>query len=142
MRSTVPVLQGYKAFSFAAQTTLTGPCVVNDTEGGCQVSLGDGGNGTLIVTNGDQFTCGDASLGESLDAYGWTGVGLPGNGAWADDCRTRWHRCTFSYHVWIGLGTGGIGTVIMNGGTATIVNANAQFGIGTSGGTGIGDTLR
>jgi hypothetical protein len=41
---------------------------------------------------------------------------------------------TFNYHLWIGLTTGGVGTLIMNGGTASVAGA---FGLGFSGGTGI-----
>ncbi len=124
--STVPK-SGIKAF-FNVTPVL--PCVVSGTAGGCQISVGDGGSGELIVTNGGNLSAGDTGLG-NLDLYGWTGVGTTSNGTMIID---GGGTVTFNYHLWIGLNSGASGNFIMNGGTASVAGA---FGLGFSGGTGI-----
>src|SRR5579859_1970963 len=62
---------GYKAyFNLGAN-----PCLANSTVGGCQLSIGDGGaGGILIVTNGGHLSAGDTAAGNN-DQYAWTAVG-------------------------------------------------------------------
>lgn len=122
----VPIA-GYKAYFNAAAA----PCVVNSTVGGCQISIGDGGpGGILIVTNGGNLSAGDNTAGNN-DSYAWTAIGYSSTGEMDIE---NGGVVTFNYHLWIGLNAGAIGTLIMNGGTASVAGA---FGLGFSGGTGI-----
>jgi hypothetical protein len=122
----VPVA-GYKAHFNAGAA----PCIVNSTVGGCQLSIGDGGpGGILIVTNGGSLSAGDTTAGNN-DDYAWTAIGYSNTGEM--DIEND-GSVTFNYHLWIGLNTGATGTFIMNGGTASVAGA---FGLGFSGGTGI-----
>ncbi len=118
---------GYKAyFNLAAP-----PCIVNSAVGGCQISIGDGGpGGVLIVTNGGNLSAGDNTAGNN-DDYAWTAIGYDNTGEMDVESGGS---VTFTYHLWIGLTPGAIGTFIMNGGTASVAGA---FGLGFSGGTGI-----
>lgn len=118
---------GYKAY-FNAGAPL---CIVNSTVGGCQISIGDGGaGGVLIVTNGGNLSAGDNTAGNN-DDYAWTAIGYDHTGEMDIE---NGGSVTFNYHLWIGLTPGSIGTFIMNGGTASVAGA---FGLGFSGGTGI-----
>jgi hypothetical protein len=122
---------GYKVYFNSASAT---PCIVDQTSGGCQLSMGDGGGpATLVVTNGGNLTCGDTSTG-NLDNNAWTAIGYSAAATMIIDPGAT---VTFNYHLWIGLTGGGNGTLIMNGGTATLANVNAAFGIGTGGGQGM-----
>lgn len=107
------------------------PCIVNRTAGGCQLSIGDGGpGGVLIVTNGGNLSAGDNTAGND-DDYAWTAVGYNNTGEMDIESGGS---VTFNYHLWIGLTPGAVGTFVMNGGTASVAGA---FGLGFSGGTGI-----
>lgn len=118
---------GYKAYFSAGAA----PCVVNSTAGGCQISIGDGGpGGVLIVTNGGSLSAGDTAAGNN-DNYAWTAIGYSNTGELDIE---NGGAVTFTYHLWIGLNPGATGTFIMNGGTASVAGA---FGLGFSGGTGI-----
>jgi hypothetical protein len=118
---------GYKAY-FNADAA---PCIVNSTVGGCQISIGDGGpGGILIVTNGGNLHAGDDTAGNN-DEYAWTAIGYDNTGEMDIE---NGGSVTFNYHLWIGLNPGAIGTFIMNGGTAAVAGA---FGLGVGGGTGI-----
>ena len=118
---------GYKAYFNAGAA----PCIVNNVVGGCQVSIGDGGpGGVLIVTNGGSLSAGDNTAGNN-DNYAWTAIGYSNTGEMHIE---NGGSATFNYHLWIGLNPGAIGTFIMNGGTALVEGA---FGLGFSGGTGI-----
>ena len=118
---------GYKAYFNAGAA----PCIVNSTVGGCQVSIGDGGpGGVLIITNGGSLSAGDTTAGNN-DNYAWTAIGYSNTGEMDIE---NGGSVTFNYHLWIGLNPGAIGTFIMNGGTASVAGA---FGLGFSGGTGI-----
>lgn len=125
----LPPVSGYKAF-FNVNPVI--PCVVNGAAGGCQVSIGDGGPGELIVTNGGNLACGDAGS-TNIDIYGWTAIGYSSPGIMIIE---PGGSVTFNYHLWLGLTAGGFGTLTMYGGTAAMVNLNGAFGIGTSGGAG------
>ena len=118
---------GYKAYFNASAA----PCLVNSTVGGCQLSIGDGGpGGVLIITNGGSLSAGDTTAGNN-DNYAWTAIGYSNTGEMDIE---NGGSATFNYHLWIGLNPGAIGTFIMNGGTASVAGA---FGLGFSGGTGI-----
>jgi hypothetical protein len=118
---------GHKAYFNAG----TAPCIVNGAAGGCQVSIGDGGpGGILIVTNGGTLLAGDLTAGNN-DDYAWTAIGYDHTGEMDIE---NGGSVTFNYHLWIGLVTGATGTFIMNGGSASVAGA---FGLGFSGGTGI-----
>src|SRR5260370_41393945 len=67
---------GYKAYFNAGAA----PCIVNSAVGGCQISIGDGGpGGVLIVTNGGSLSAGDNTAGNN-DNYGWGGSGFSNTG--------------------------------------------------------------
>lgn len=118
---------GYKAY-FNADAA---PCVVSNTVGGCQISIGDGGpGGVLIVTNGGSLSAGDNTAGNN-DDYAWTAIGYSSTGEMDIE---NGGAVTFNYHLWIGLNPGAVGTLNMHGGTASVAGA---FGLGFSGGTGI-----
>jgi len=118
---------GYKAYFNAG----AGPCVVSNTVGGCQLSIGDGGpGGVLIITNGGSLSAGDNTAGNN-DNYAWTAIGYSSTGEMDIESGGA---VTFNYHLWIGLNPGAIGTFNMNGGTASVAGV---FGLGFSGGTGI-----
>jgi len=118
---------GYKAYFNAGAA----PCIVNSAVGGCQISIGDGGpGGVLIVTNGGNLSAGDNTAGNN-DNYAWTAIGYGNTGEMDIE---NGGSVTFNYHLWIGLNPGATGTFIMNGGTALVEGA---FGLGFSGGTGI-----
>src|SRR5215831_3745130 len=118
---------GYKAYFNAGAA----PCIVNSAVGGCQISIGDGGpGGRLVVTNGGSLSAGDNTAGNN-DSYAWTAIGYNNTGEVDIE---NGGSVTFNYHLWVGLTTGGDGTLIMNGGTASVAGA---FGLGFSGGTGI-----
>jgi len=118
---------GYKAYFNVGAA----PCLVNSAVGGCQVSIGDGGSGcVLIVTNGGSLSAGDTTAGNN-DNYAWTAIGYSNTGEMDIE---NGGSVTFNYHLWIGLNTGATGTFIMRGGTASVAGA---FGLGFSGGTGI-----
>lgn len=118
---------GYKAYFNAGAA----PCIVNSTVGGCQVTIGDGGpGGVLIVTNGGSLSAGDTTAGNN-DDYAWTAIGYSNTGEMDIE---NGGSVTFNYHLWIGLNPGAIGTFLMNGGAATVAGA---FGLGFSGGTGV-----
>jgi hypothetical protein len=107
------------------------PCIVDSTVGGCQITIGDGGpGGVLIVTNGGSLSAGDNTAGNN-DNYAWTAIGYNNTGEMDIE---NGGSVTFNYHLWIGLNPGATGTFIMNGGTASVAGA---FGLGFSGGTGI-----
>lgn len=118
---------GYKAY-FNADAA---PCIVNSAVGGCQISIGDGGpGGVLIVTNGGSLSAGDNTAGNN-DDYAWTAIGYSSTGEMDIE---NGGAVTFNYHLWIGLNPGAVGTLNMHGGTASVAGA---FGLGFSGGTGI-----
>jgi hypothetical protein len=118
---------GYKAYFNAGAA----PCIVNSTVGGCQISIGDGGpGGVLIVTNGGRLSAGDNTAGNN-DDYAWTAIGYDNTGEIDIE---NGGAVTFNYHLWIGLTPGSIGTLNVHGGTASVAGA---FGLGFSGGTGI-----
>ncbi|HLX69675.1 MAG TPA: glycoside hydrolase family 71/99-like protein [Verrucomicrobiae bacterium] len=118
---------GSKAYFNAGAAT----CIVNSTVGGCQLSIGDGGpGGILIITNGGNLSAGDNLAGNN-DDYAWTAIGYSST---AEMDIENGGSVTFNYHLLIGLTPGGVGTLIMNGGTASVAGA---FGLGFSGGTGI-----
>jgi hypothetical protein len=117
---------GYKAFINNAPA----PCIVNRAAGGGQISIGDGGTGLLIVTNGGNLSAGDTTLG-NLDVYGWTAIGYSQAG---EMVIASGGSVTFNYHLWVGFNTGASGTLVMNGGAASVAGA---FGLGPGGGTGI-----
>src|SRR5882724_6992597 len=118
---------GYKAYFNAGAA----PCVVSNTVGGCQISIGDGGpGGVLIITNGGSLSAGDTTAGNN-DNFAWTAIGYSSTGEMDIE---NGGSVTFNYHLWIGLTSGGVGTLNMNGGTASVQGA---FGLGFSGGTGI-----
>ncbi len=118
---------GYKAYFSAGAAS----CVVTSTVGGCQISIGDGGpGGVLIITNGGNLSAGDNTAGNN-DDYAWSAIGYSNTGEMDIE---NGGAVTFNYHLWIGLNPGAIGTLKMNGGTALVVGA---FGLGFSGGTGI-----
>lgn len=118
---------GYKAYFNVGAA----PCIVNGTVGGCQISIGDGGpGGVLIVTNGGSLSAGDNTASNN-DNYAWTAIGYSNTGEMDIE---NGGSVAFNYHLWIGLNTGATGTFIMNGGTASVAGA---FGLGFSGGTGI-----
>ncbi|HEX3719192.1 MAG TPA: hypothetical protein VH595_14640 [Verrucomicrobiae bacterium] len=124
----VAPVAGYKAY-FNAGSNLD--CIVDGTVGGCQITIGDGGpGGVLIVTNGGNLSAGDTAAGNN-DDYAWTAIGYSSTGELEIE---NGGSVTFNYHLWIGLNTGATGTFIMNGGTASVAGA---FGLGFSGGTGI-----
>src|SRR5262249_5578154 len=105
------------------------PCIVDSIVGGGQVVMGDGGgSATIIVTNGGNLTCGDISLGNN-DLYVWTAIGCNTvatmyieQGCWV----------TFNYYLCMGLPDtpGTSGTLVMNGGTASVAGA---FRVGSGG---------
>jgi hypothetical protein len=118
---------GYKAY-FNARAA---PCIVNSAVGGCQISIGDGGpGGVLVITNGGSLSAGDNIAGNN-DNYAWTAIGYSNTGEMDIE---NGGSVTFNYHLWIGLNTGATGTFIMHGGTALVKGA---FGLGFSGGTGV-----
>ena len=118
---------GYKAYFNAGAA----PSIVNSAVGGCQLSIGDGGpGGVLIITNGGSLSAGDTTAGNN-DNYAWTAIGYSNTGEMDIE---NGGSVTFNYHLWVGLNTGATGTFIMNGGTASVAGA---FGLGFSGGTGI-----
>src|SRR5208283_3766970 len=103
---------GYKAYFDLGAA----PCIVNGTAGGCQISIGDGGpGGVLIVTNGGSLSAGDNTAGNN-DNYAWTAIGYNNTGELDIE---NGGSVTFTYHLWIGLTPGAIGTFIMNGGSAS-----------------------
>ena len=115
----------------ACFNTGAAPCIVNSTVGGCQISVGDGGpGGVLIVTNGGSLSAGDNTAGNN-DNYAWTAIGYSNTGEMDIE---KGGSVTFNYHLWIGLNPGSTGTFFMDGGTASVAGA---FGLGFSGGTGI-----
>jgi hypothetical protein len=118
---------GYKAFISASPDV---PAIVNSAAGGCQISIGDGGAGALVVTNGGVLSAGDTSAGNN-DLYAWTGLGWDNDGTLTI---APGGAATFNYHLWIGMTPNGHGHLIMNGGTATVMGA---FGLGASGGIGV-----
>lgn len=118
---------GYKAY-FNADAP---PCVVKSAVGGCQLSIGDGGpGGVLVITNGGSLSAGDNTAGNN-DDFAWTAIGYDNTGEIDIE---NGGAATFNYHLWIGLNSGSTGTLNMNGGTALVKGA---FGLGFSGGTGI-----
>jgi hypothetical protein len=124
--SLVPT-NGSKAY-FNADAAL---CVVKGAVGGCQISIGDGGpGGILIITNGGSLSAGDNTAGNN-DDYAWTAIGYDNTGEMDVE---NGGSVTFNYHLWIGLNPGAIGTLNINGGMASVQGA---FGLGFGGGTGI-----
>src|SRR5579859_4642865 len=107
---------GYKAFFNAGGAA----CLVNSAAGGCQLSIGDGGPGSvLIVTNGGSLSAGDITAGNN-DNFAWTAIGYSNTGGLDIE---NGGSVTFNYHLWIGLNPGAIGTLVMNGGTASVAGA-------------------
>ncbi|EEF60598.1 hypothetical protein [Pedosphaera parvula] len=125
---TVPV-SGYKAF---INNSTVGPCIVDGVAGGCQITIANGGGpSTLIVTNGGDLTAGDTN--GDIHNIGWTQIGGSGTGSMIIE---NGGNVKFMLHLWVGQDPGGVGTLIMNGGTASVTNhpdGNWQLG---SGGTG------
>jgi hypothetical protein len=136
----VPIT-GYKAFLNAAGA---GACIVSDTEGGCQISIGNGGPGVLIVTNGGVLSAGDDQNGAntSTTATGWTEIGANNVGEMIINGGT----VTFNWHCYVGQATGGNGTLIIDSGLVTDTNflsggpGPASFFVGTGGGGATGGT--
>lgn len=101
------------------------PCVIDATAGVAtcshlSVADGAGSSGTVIVTNGGVFApCTD-----------WCAVGYSGHGTFVTASNST---TTFPSHLWIALQTGSTGSLIMNGGTVTVLG---MFGEGWSGGVG------
>jgi len=128
---TVPVT-GSKAYINNAAV----PCIVNSKAGGGQISIGEGGNGSLIVANGGNLSAGDTNLVNPQDTHefhdhGWTAIGYNQTG---EMVISSGGSATFHYHLWIGFKAGARGTFTMNGGTASVA---ARLGLGTDGGTGV-----
>jgi Immunoglobulin domain len=111
-------------------------CVItNDTQVG-QIMMGDGGSGTLIITNGAQVQC--AIDGTNNDGQ-WTGIGFPTG----PSTLYIGPGCSFTIgsHLWVGQGTNNLasgatpgsapGTVIVDGGTLNI--PSGQLGVGWNG---------
>jgi hypothetical protein len=118
---------GYKAYFNAGAA----PCIVSSTVGGCQISIGDGGpGGVLLITNGGSLSAGDNAAGDN-DNYAWTAIGYNNTGEMDIE---NGGSATFNYHLWVGLAPGAIGTLNLDGGTASVAGA---FGLGVGGGTGI-----
>src|SRR5258708_11060871 len=111
-------------------------CIINSTVGGGQVSVAEGGDGLLIVTNGGNLMAGDTNVTNPKDmhefhGHAWTAIGRTQTG---EMIITSGGSVTFRYHLWIGFKAGSRGTLTMNGGTASVA---ARLGLGVGGGTGI-----
>jgi hypothetical protein len=106
------------------------PCIIDGvaaTPGALVV--GDwGGGGTLVVTNGGSLRAGFANPGGE-----WTGVGFP-NGPGVLYVGTN-STASFGSHLWVGQGTGAEGTVIVDGGTLSILNGQLGVSWNGTGGT-------
>jgi hypothetical protein len=129
----VPVA-GYKAFFNGNLPENSAPCIVDGIAGGCQISIADGsGPDTLIVTNGGDLSSGDAA---DLNNWGWTGLGTSAKGTMIVE---NGGNVKFVFHAWIGsLNATSDGTLIMNGGTASVTNGvDANWALGNTGG-GVG----
>jgi hypothetical protein len=96
------------------------PCVINSPANVGQLVMGDGGPGTLIVTNGGSLATGTI----------WTGLGY-NNQASLEVYSGG--TAVFNEHLWIGFEATGDGTLTMHGGTIRVMG---MFGLGWNGGKG------
>ena len=101
------------------------PCVVDATAGVAtcyRLSVADsaGSSGTVVVTNGGVLT----------PATDWCAIGYSGHGTFVTASNSA---TTFPNHLWIALQPGSTGSLIMNGGTVTVLG---MYGEGWAGGVG------
>jgi len=105
-------------------------CVVSNTAQTTspgQLMCGFGGGGTLLITNGANFTAGFSGIGDD-----WTGIGFVQGPGTLIVCPGS--DATFHGHLWIGQGSATqVGTVIVNGGTLHV--QAGEVGCGWNGGT-------
>ena len=96
------------------------PCIINSAAGPFQMVVGDGGPGAVILASGGSLTTGVI----------WTGIGYDNV---ASMTLKGGSSATFGEHLWVGFNPGAVGTLTLDGGTATV---NQMFGLGWNGGTG------
>lgn len=99
------------------------PCIINSAATPYQLVAGDGGPGALILASGGSLTTGVI----------WTGVGYDNVASLTLQAGST---ATFGEHLWVGFNPGAVGTLTLNGGTATV---NNMFGLGWNGGTGFAE---
>jgi len=105
-------------------------CVVTDTQTATQLVQGDNGAadaGVIRIRSGGNLTTGISPTG----AKNWSGIGYNRRATLIVETGGIYQAID---HLWIGLTSGGMGTLIVEGGT---VNVAGQFGLGWSGGTGV-----
>lgn len=93
-------------------------CWVTNAAVAAAVVIGDGGpGGTLIITNG-------GSLMVSQSSQPWSAIGYSSNAVLVVESGAS---INFANQLWVGFNTNATGTLIMNGGTATV---GGPFGLG------------
>lgn len=98
------------------------PCWVTNAALAAAVVIGDNGpGGTLIITNGGSLTVNQSSQPWSAIGYSSNAVLVVESGA----------SINFANQLWVGFTTNATGTLIMNGGTATV---GGPFGLGYNAG--------
>jgi len=99
------------------------PCVINSAATPLQIVAGDNGPGAVTLVAGGSLTTGII----------WNGIGYNDVGSLTIESGGS---ATFGEHLWVGFEPGGMGTLTLNGGTATV---NNMFGLGWNGGTGLAE---
>jgi hypothetical protein len=117
---------GYKAKFYNSPSVA---CIVDGVTGNAQMVLGDGGPGSMIITNGGVLNAG-ALVNQDND--GWTAISYS---VAAQLTIENGGTANFHYHLWVGLTPTSNGTFTMNGGTATV---GGMFGLGSDDNQGLG----
>ena len=107
------------------------PCFINSLAFPSQFVMGDGNPSVTVIVNGGSLITSNYNGGNSFNAIGYSHLARleVQNGG----------SLVSSNHLWIGLnnnGGNGRGTLLMNGGTATVLGMFALGGIGGTGGIG------
>jgi hypothetical protein len=101
------------------------PCFVNSAAAPAQFIMGDNNPSVAVIVNGGSLISSNYAGGNSFNAIAYNHLArleLQAGGSLVS-----------SNHLWVGLNNNARGTFVMNGGTATVLG---MFGLGWSGGIG------